>query len=124
MFNLNNTSRLPIYQQIQDQVLGYIACGLLQPLQQLPGVRQLAKDLGINPNTVMKAYTELERDGYIYSVQGKGSYVSEPNLEQPNLKLDKLAELEKTLRSSKDYGVTQEDVVRLLYEIYPKEGKV
>ncbi len=124
MFNLNNTSRLPIYQQIQDQVLGYIACGLLPPHQQLPGVRQLAKDLGINPNTVMKAYTELERDGYIYSVQGKGSYVSEPNLEQPNLKLDKLSELEKTLRSSKDFGVTHEDVVRLLVDIYPKEGKV
>src|ERR1051326_6432353 len=77
---LNPVSRVPIYRQIEDQVRYAIAAGQLQEGEQLPTVRQLAVDLAVNPNTVIKAYTELERDGVVTTEQGTGTFVA---AEQP-----------------------------------------
>ena len=77
MFSINSRSSLPIFEQIVQQVAKYIAIGILKPHDQLPTVRILAKELGINPNTVSKAYHECEMAGLIYSVAGKGSFVSD-----------------------------------------------
>jgi GntR family transcriptional regulator len=121
MIALNQTSRTPLYQQIHEQVLVQIACGLLKPHQQLPGVRSLAIDLGINPNTVMKAYVELEREGFIYSLAGKGSFVNEPSLDVPLLRQEKLAELEELLVRVMPYGIKKEDVIDLIEAVYRKE---
>lgn len=76
MFDVDFKSTVPIFEQIVQQVGKYIALGLLKPNDQLPTIRTLAKDLGINPNTVAKAYHECELNGMIYSLPGKGSYVS------------------------------------------------
>jgi len=76
MFMIDNQSRVPIYEQIIFQIELFIAQGILKPEEQLSSVRQAASDSGINPNTIQKAYLELERKGYIYSVIGKGYYVS------------------------------------------------
>src|SRR2546425_6542917 len=73
---LNPDSRVPIYRQIEDQVRYAIASGHLKSGEQLPTVRQLAVDLSVNPNTVIKAYTELERDGVVTTEQGTGTFVS------------------------------------------------
>ncbi len=78
MITLSALSRIPIYQQIIEQILAQIAAGILSPDTQMPGVRNLARDLGINPNTVVKAYNELERDGFIYSKPGIGSLFLSP----------------------------------------------
>ena len=72
---LSTKSRVPIYRQIEDQIRYAIASGQLKPGEQLPTVRALAVDLAINPNTVIKAYTELERDDVITSEQGSGTFV-------------------------------------------------
>ena len=77
MFMIDNQSRVPIYEQIIFQIELFIAQGILKQNEQLPSVRQAASDSGINPNTIQKAYLELERQGYIYSAIGKGYYVSE-----------------------------------------------
>lgn len=66
----------PIYEQIVTQYQMLILRGILEKDEQLPSVRSLAMELSANPNTVQRAYQELERDGYIYSVKGKGSFVS------------------------------------------------
>lgn len=66
---------MPIYRQIQDQIRYGIAAGLLSPGEQLPTVRALAVDLEVNPNTVIKAYTELERQGVLVTEQGSGTFV-------------------------------------------------
>jgi GntR family transcriptional regulator len=80
-FKLNDRSGVPIYRQIQDQVRYAIAAGLLLPGEQLPTVRGLAVDLEVNPNTVIKAYTELEREGILVSEQGSGTFVGpQPSL--------------------------------------------
>lgn len=76
MFSIDSRVRIPIYEQLYKRVLELAVKGVLKENEQLPTVRVLAKDIGINPNTVQKAYQELERDGIIYSQPGKGSYIS------------------------------------------------
>src|SRR5262249_22031982 len=75
-FSLNPKSGVPIYRQIQDQIRFGIASGRLRPGEQLPTVRALAVDLAVNPNTVIKAYTELERQGVLTTEQGSGTFVA------------------------------------------------
>src|SRR5579871_5892596 len=75
-FSLDPKSGVPIYRQIQDQVRYGIAAGKLLPGEQLPTVRALAVDLSVNPNTVIKAYTELERLGVLTTEQGSGTFVA------------------------------------------------
>jgi GntR family transcriptional regulator len=124
MIALNQTSRTPLYQQIHEQVLVQIACGLLKPHQQLPGVRSMAIDLGINPNTVMKAYVELEREGFIYSLAGKGSFISEPTMDVSVLRQGKLAEIGELLVKVMPYGIKKKDVLDLIESVYDKEESV
>jgi len=77
-FALNDRSGVPIYRQIQDQIRFGIASGRLRPGEQLPTVRALAVELSVNPNTVIKAYNELEREGILTTEQGTGTFVATP----------------------------------------------
>ncbi len=81
MINLDHQDRRPLYLQIISQIEDLALHGVLKPDQQLPSLRNLAVDLSINPNTIQRAYMELESKGIIYSVQGKGSFIS-PNPEK------------------------------------------
>ncbi|KTD85092.1 GntR family transcriptional regulator [Paenibacillus etheri] len=86
MFELDVRSRKPIYEQLTDKVKEMILHGILQTDEQLPSVRTLSQQLTVNPNTIQKAYRELEREGYIYSLQGKGSFVAPMKKEQNETK--------------------------------------
>ena len=77
MFILDLKSRVPIYEQLKTRTLELIVAGVLQQDSQLPSVRSLARDLGVNPNTIQKAYQDMEKEGIIYSVAGKGSFVND-----------------------------------------------
>ena len=81
-FQLDLRSGVPVYRQIMDQVLGAVASGRLSSGDQLPTVRQLAVDLSINPNTVIRAYRELEIRGFLDTHQGSGTFVSQQRVEQ------------------------------------------
>ena len=76
MISLNYRDSRPIYEQIKDGLRKLIVTGAMAPDEKLPSVRALATQLSINPNTIQRAYNELEQEGYIYSVAGKGSFVS------------------------------------------------
>lgn len=76
MFTIDPTSRIPIYEQIYMKIIELIIKGTLKENDQIPSVRSLAKDTGVNPNTVAKAYQELERRGVIYSFSGRGSFIA------------------------------------------------
>lgn len=78
-FQCDTTSRTPIYRQLMDQVRVGVARGRLQPGARLPSVRQLSRELVVNPNTVARAYTELEREGVLNTRPGLGVFVAEPN---------------------------------------------
>src|SRR5262249_23891521 len=113
-FRLDPKSGVPIYRQIQDQVRFGVASGLLSPGEQLPTVRALAVELKVNPNTVIKAYSDLEREGLISSEQGSGTFVSSqapvPLPEgQRRAKLDSLCT--EFLSQAALYGFSPEEVV-------------
>ncbi|BDG47117.1 GntR family transcriptional regulator [Parageobacillus sp. KH3-4] len=76
MFELDVRSRQPIYEQLVEKMKEMIIREIWKPNEQLPSVRMLAKQLTINPNTIQKAYRELEHQGFIYSIPGKGNFVS------------------------------------------------
>ncbi|OPY58732.1 MAG: HTH-type transcriptional repressor YtrA [Pelotomaculum sp. PtaU1.Bin035] len=75
MFELDLRSRSPVYEQLVEKFKELIINNVMKPDEQLPAVRVLAGELTVNPNTIQKAYRELEHRGYIYSVPGKGSFV-------------------------------------------------
>lgn len=77
MILLDYKDRRPIYEQIVEKLKDLMICGALEQDSQLPSVRNLATDLSINPNTIQRAYAELERRGFIYSVKGRGSFVAD-----------------------------------------------
>ena len=76
MFTINLHGKSSIYEQIRSQILKFIQIGILKPNDKLPSVRELSMDLGINPNTVQKAYQKLEEDGYIYILSKKGAFIT------------------------------------------------
>jgi GntR family transcriptional regulator len=80
-FQCDTTSRVPIYRQLMDQVRQGVARGRLRPGSRLPSVRVLSRELVVNPNTVARAYSELEREGVLHTRQGLGVFVAEPQAE-------------------------------------------
>lgn len=122
---LSNSSDLPIYQQIVDQMRGAILRGELTEGALLPSIRALAKDLRISVITTGRAYDELEREGYIASVAGKGSFVaprSQELLHESRLGMveEKLSE---AVHCACTLGVSRAEVNRLLELIYEEDGK-
>lgn len=77
MILIDHKDRRPIYEQIIEKFQQMILCGVMQPNASMPSVRSLAMELSLNPNTIQRAYQELERAGYIYTIKGKGSFVSD-----------------------------------------------
>ena len=77
MVTIDLRSSRPIYEQVVDSLRRLIVSGAIEPDEKLPSVRELASQLVINPNTIQRAYRELEREGYVYSVPGKGSFARE-----------------------------------------------
>lgn len=106
-FNVDPRSGVPIYTQLIDQVKRSIAVGALAPGERLPTVKQLAVDLTINPNTVARAYRDLERDGVIETSPGRGSFVRDGDLVQTRKNLTDVAAvaLEAAIRDARSIGV-------------------
>ncbi len=84
MIRIDVTGRTPIYEQLCKAVCADISKGILKPGDKMPGARTLAKELGLNPNTVAKAYTRLEQEGIVYSVAGRGCFVSQKDKNAPD----------------------------------------
>jgi len=124
IFHVNPSSGVPIYVQIKTQVKNAIAAGAVKQDQTLPSVRKLASELGINPNTVARAYQELERDGVIATVPGGGTYVAEnvPRF----LKSEKLRRLQPYAKQIAvegiQLGLTDEEILGALQEELERLG--
>ncbi|MBM7703680.1 GntR family transcriptional regulator [Metabacillus iocasae] len=117
MFDLDIRSRKPIYEQLVEKLKELIIHEIFQADQQLPSVRLLAKDLTINPNTIQKAYRELESQGYIYSIPGKGSFVTPQSAASNNEKVKKMKEeLVKLISEAMYLGLKKEEILSLITE--------
>ncbi|MGD7045692.1 GntR family transcriptional regulator [Jeotgalibacillus proteolyticus] len=117
---ISNSSKEPIYEQIANQVKSSILAGELEEGAALPSIRQLAKDLHISVITTKRAYEELEKAGFIYSVVGKGSFVAEQNLEVIREKKLKVIEeqLSAVISNSREIGLSLEELKELLDILY------
>ncbi len=118
-----------MYAQLIDQVKRSIAVGALVPGERLPTVKQLAVDLTINPNTVARAYRDLERDGVIETSPGRGSFVRDGDLAQTRRTVVDVAAvaLEAAIRDARSIGVARDDleavIRRLIERWYPREER-
>jgi GntR family transcriptional regulator len=120
-FGLDLHTGVPVYRQLIDQVRAGIASGALSAGDQLPTVRQLAVDLAINPNTVMRAYRELELGGLLETHQGTGTFISDTKPEQPSAERERqlvqmVAEFAARAGAA---GFTLEDLIDRLREMLP-----
>ena len=110
----------PIYQQLVQRLSELMLKGVLSPDEKLPSVRSLAAELSINPNTIQRAYLELEREGYIYSIKGRGSFVSDLS----SIKLKKKDEIFEELHSltlrAAQADISEEEVTEHIRQSYKK----
>lgn len=122
MFLVNPKSKQPLYEQLVDQLRRQLILGAVKAGAPMPSVRQLASELGINPNTIQKAYRCMEDEGMIVSVPGRGSFVSE-NLSEMLAKQvsEQESKLLTMLRTCRELGLTKENVVRLAEKVYKEE---
>ena len=123
MFRIDPLSRQPVYEQLIDQLERLVLTGLLPPETQLPSVRSLSLELAINPNTIQKAYSELDTRGIIYSVPGIGCFVSPQAISllqaHTREKLGKLRSLAAELALG---GLTKEELIACIDEVYQERG--
>ena len=110
--NIDPSSGLPIYLQIAQQIRTAVAMGRLQPEEPLPSVRQLAVELAVNPNTVARAYLDLEIDGVIYKRQGAGTFVSGQGVEMSKGERRRVLNelLEKALVEGVNLGLSEREL--------------
>jgi len=101
----------PIYEQIIEKMQNLIVRGILATDDKIPSVRNMAIELSINPNTIQKAYQELERMGYIYTVKGRGNFVSAPGNWRNDRKADYIAELSGVVKELKAMGVSRQEII-------------
>lgn len=121
---IRNTANQPIYEQIYSQLKAQIIAGALSPGEALPSIRALAKDLKISVITTKRAYDELESEGFLYTVAGKGCFVAEKNLDL--IREQQLKELETHLTAAaglaKSCGVTAEELIDMLRVLLEEEN--
>ncbi|MFP7287910.1 GntR family transcriptional regulator [Shouchella clausii] len=117
---ISNSSKEPIYEQITNQIKSAILSGELPEGTAIPSMRKLAKDLQISVITTKRAYEELEKAGFIYSIVGKGSFVAEQNLEVMREKKLRVIEeqLSTVIANSKEIGLSVEEMQELLKILY------
>ncbi|CAH1215579.1 HTH-type transcriptional repressor YtrA [Paenibacillus auburnensis] len=125
MFELDVRSRKPIYEQLTGKIKEMIMHGILRADEQLPSVRTLSSQLTVNPNTIQKAYRELEREEYIYSLPGKGSFVAPLRQERNESKRTELrGELLRLMAEAVYLGFTENEISTLYRQVLEqREGE-
>lgn len=125
MIILDYKDRRPIYEQVAEKLEELMLLGILGENEPLPSVRSLAMELSINPNTIQRAYAELERQGYIYTVKGKGSFVAENSVMKEKRKKDLLIQVSEVIDEAIRLGISGEEkknMVEIQYQAAEKEG--
>lgn len=118
MFSIDDKSRLPVYEQIKNQVMLFIQLGIYTPNEQLPSVRALSRDINVNVNTVKRAFTELENDGVIYTVPGKGSYINENAFSNNKIKENAIKDVIYAIKTAIPKGVEKDDIQNIIDDIF------
>ena len=118
MILIDYQDRRPLYEQIVEKFKMLIMRGVLEADTQMPSVRSLAAELSINPNTIQRAYTELERQGFIYPVKGRGNFVSPDLKVKAERRREYTEKLRGLLKEGHDMGLEREEIQELLDEVW------
>lgn len=124
MILIDHHSKTPIYEQIKVQILSLITSGVLSPGDKLPSLRTLATDLSLNFNTIKKVFAQLEEDGVIVTVQGKGCFVADTASHNPAVREKAEAALRDALTVARASGVEADVAARMVAEIYATDPGV
>ena len=122
MIVLDYQDRRPIYEQIVEKFRHLILSGALPPGSRMPSVRQLAMDLSINPNTIQRAYNQLEQEGLIYPVKGKGNFIADSECVRKISRKSYMEEMKTLVEKGRDMGFMEEELIYIIRDCY-KEGK-
>ncbi len=117
MIQLNYRDAKPIYEQIKEGLRRLVITGAIARDEKLPSVRELASELAINPNTIQRAYRELENEGYIYTVSGKGSFAAEQSDVTGRRNEELLKQFEEIVRELLYLSEDKEALIRRIEEI-------
>lgn len=123
MIILDYKDRRPIYEQVIEKLEELMLLGVLRENEALPSVRSLAMDLSINPNTIQRAYAELERRGYIYTVKGKGSFVAENSTMRENRKKEVLIQVSEMIDEAIRLGISDREIKQIVEIQYEAAAK-
>lgn len=123
MFSVDPLSRTPVYEQLIEQIERYILIGVLKPNEQLPSVRSLSVSLAVNPNTIQKAYSDLDSKRIIFSVPGKGCFIAENATEIiGDHKRNELKGLKNTLAELKIAGISKNELIKIIDSVYDERS--
>ena len=121
MFTIDVMSRVPVYEQLIKQVEDQVLKGIMKEGDKMPSVRSLSMELSTNPNTIQKAYMELDRRGILVSVPGKGSFISAEALKiGGNQSKEKLSDLKEIVRKLAYAGVSKSEKTDMIEEVYKR----
>ena len=109
MIVLDYQDRRPLYEQVEEKFRNLILMGVLEPGSRMPSVRQLAMELSINPNTIQRAYSQLETEGYVYTVSGRGTFVCEVREQNRQRRAEVTARVQPLMEELRDLGMTREE---------------
>ena len=123
MIVLDYRDRRPIYEQVISRFQELMLTGALEKDSQLPSVRSLAMELSINPNTIQRAYAELERQGYIYSIKGKGSFVADNGQVKEAGRQELLKRQEELAKEACSMGVSREQLLEQIAKVYEEKKR-
>lgn len=118
MIVLDYRDKRPIYEQVVERLERLVVSGVLGTDEKMPSVRSLAMELSVNPNTIQRAYAQLEQEGYLYTVSGRGSFVAPESEWRENKQAEVLKSWQDMTRQAKEAGVPKELLQRQIREIY------
>ncbi len=124
MIILDYRDKRPIYEQVVEKLERLIVGGGLESNTKMPSVRSLAMELAVNPNTIQRAYAQLEQDGYLYTVSGRGSFVAHESEWRASKEKQLTEKLKSVVQEAKEAGMKQEQILNVVAEVYPEESVV
>ena len=121
MIRLDYRDARPIYEQVRDGLRSLMVTGVLAAGEKLPSVRSLATELAINPNTIQRAYMQLEQEGLIYPVKGTGNFIADSEEVRKLSKASYTKELKAMIQKGKAMGMNEEELIYIIGECYKEE---
>ena len=124
MYQIDVMSRVPVYEQIVNQTEKFILTGILQSGDKIPSVRNLSVELSVNPNTIQKAVSEMDRRGLVFSVPGKGGFVSEHAKKALSIaKREDITVFREKLKELAMAGIGKDEVIKVVDDVYTEVSK-